>query len=109
MSNDADTRDAYHEVVVDLPNGQKLKGRPVMYAQAMKLLALREAFTLTGVGLTDYLTMFHALTGVPEDAAIFTDISLGEVLDATERFFFWRRPAPTAAPSSPPPPAPSPT
>lgn len=108
--SEVETRDAYHEVVVDLPNGKVMRGKPISYAHGMALIGLRQNFIETGAGglLVQYLEKFHALTGTKPDAPELADLTPGEVLDATDRFFFWRRPVRTEVPA-PPSPAANPT
>lgn len=110
---DTEARDAYVAVEVDLPNGAKISGKPVPYPDAMRMLVQSEQF-YAGVPLTDsvlpMLTDFERITGITQAKllALCPDLSLGEVVNLVQRFFYWRRSAPTAPPSSPSPaPAPS--
>lgn len=99
-----ETRDAYFEVVVELPNGKKLRGKPVMYPDAMRLMAMSEEFATQGTSLVPMVQEFHKLTGVPATAPELQDITLGEMVDVINRFFFQRRPekVPVSAPEKAP-------
>jgi hypothetical protein len=96
----AETRDAYHEVVVPLPNGKELRGKPPTYADGKTLLAAAEAFEMGKAPLTGYLALFHDKTGISENTPELADLTPAEVYDASQRFFFWRRPAPTEVPKN---------
>lgn len=111
--SEAEARDAYVGVEVPLPNGKAITGKPVPYREGMHLLVLSEQF-LQGAAPSDSiipaLQRFEELTGITGERlhAACPDISLGEVIDVMQRFFYWRRTAPTVVPPSPnhnPPPA----
>lgn len=112
--SESEARDAYVGVEVPLPNGKTVTGKPIPYPEAMGLLVLSEQFLVgeaaPSTSIIPALQQFETLTGITGERlkALCPDISLGEVIDIMQRFFYWRRTAPTVAPPSlaPSPPAP---
>ena len=109
---DRHTQDAYLAVTVPLPNGRTISGTPVLYPDAMRMLALADAFAAGGKPtetLGPLLADFHRVTGIAP--AAFAELTLGEVYDTVMAFFYSRRPVPAAppttvtAPAGSPPPA----
>jgi len=114
--SESEARDAYVGVEVPLPNGKTVTGKPVPYRDGMRLLVLSEAFLAGGAPtdtLVPMLAQFEQLTGITGEKleTLCPGISLGEVLDVAQRFFYWRRTAPIVVPQNPSPsnPAPSPS
>lgn len=101
MSN-TEARDAHVGVEIDLPTGRRITGRPVRYADAVALILTIDEFQAGAAPrdtLVHLLAEFQRLTGLTD--ADFADLSLGEVIDVMNRFFYHRRPAATA--TAPPP------
>jgi hypothetical protein len=107
MATDAEARDAYLGVEVDLPNGAKIIGKPVPFPDAMRMMLQSEQYyagATLGDSVVPMLTDFARITGVTQDKllALCPDLTLGEVVNLVQRFFFWRRNAATGAPGNPP-------
>lgn len=93
-----------------LPNGKTVWGKPVPFPEARKLMAQLHAFDRTGDyenTLQPAVDRFAELTGIKDDEvmALCPDMTLGDLLQEIQRFFFRRRPR---APSSPPEPTTTP-
>jgi hypothetical protein len=106
----SDVRDAYVEVLVDLPNGRQFCGRPIPWQKAVALVQQYDDYLAGGAPSATVVPMieeFLKITGT--DKALIEDLTLGEVIDVVNRFFYHRRPARIAAPSTSttPPPAPA--
>ena len=112
--SDTEARDAYLGVEVDLPNGVKVTGNPVPYPDAMKMLLLSEAF-YAGASMSEsvipMLELFERITGLSQQKllGLCPNLTLGEVVNLVQRFFFSRRNAATAPPSPASPAAPAPS
>lgn len=101
--SDTEARDAYLAVDVELPNGTTIKGKPLPFGVAKRLLLLDEQFTKgadPSASLFPMLNEFAEHTGITEDQVLAAcpDIQLGEVIDLVRRFFFSRRTVATATP-----------
>lgn len=99
--SEAETRDAYVAVEVPLPNGQIVSGKPVPFPVAMKLLGMIDGFYKGGdpdKTILPALAQFAEVTGIVDTDVLAKcpDLSLGELIDVMQRFFYQRRPAPTA-------------
>jgi hypothetical protein len=86
-------------VEFSLPNGRTLYGKPVPYPEARKILAQMCAFDRTGDYegvLVPALESFSAVSGLTDEhiMAACSNLSLGELTTAIQRFFFQRRPIP---------------
>lgn len=97
---DTEARDAYVAVEVPLPNGTIVRGKPIPWKAATELVLLSDAFASGGKPaetLVPLLTKFAALTGITEEVllGLCPDLTLGEVVDLVNRFFYSRRPAPS--------------
>lgn len=95
--SDTEARDAYLGVEVDLPNGQRVTGKPIPYGEAMRLMALSDQWAAGGnpkETLLPVLESFHRLTGITMEEIGRKDpnMSLGDVLGLINRFFFLRSP-----------------
>lgn len=103
----AETKDAYYEITVPLPNGREMRAKPMKYGDAKKLLGMAEACELGQERMSAYLAEFHRLSGIAESAPELADLTPSEVYDASHRFFSSRRPAriegQTSVPSTPAP------
>lgn len=104
--SDSEARDAFLAVDVDLPNGAKINGRPVPYPQAMRMLLLSEQFYAgapPSESIIPLLELFEQTTGITQEKLLGAcpNLSLGEVVNLVQRFFYWRRSVPTAPPSPP--------
>jgi hypothetical protein len=91
--SDTHLQAAHLKVTIRLANGEEVSGRPILYPDAMRLLALRDAYLEGGAfttSLKPMLNEFHELTGIP--ASAFYGLTIGEVNDAVAGFFGWRRP-----------------
>jgi len=80
-----------------LPNGKQLRGKPVPYPDARRIMALLHAFDRTGdyeATMVPALEQFSAVTGLTDDAIIAADptMTLGDLTTAVQRFFFRRHP-----------------
>jgi hypothetical protein len=106
--SDRQLQDAYLRVTIDLPDGSIIHGKPILYPDAVKLIALRDAFAMgEPEAWKPLLADFHRLSGITEDDL--KGLSIGEVIDTINRFFAWRRPVRTPAQTSPALGAPDPT
>lgn len=99
MPNETEVIQADVFVEFELPNGAKLRGKPVPYPAARKIMALLHAFDKTGdydKDMVPALNQFSELTGLTDEAIMAADpnTTLGELLRAIQRFFFRRRPTP---------------
>jgi hypothetical protein len=97
---DAELRDAYVSVEVELPNGEKIAGRPIHFRSGMILQGLMDDYVLQGTQKS-FDAMFDAFTqttGITEAAidAKCHPISLPEILDLVRRFIYLLRPGRTA-------------
>lgn len=104
--SDTEARDAYLGVEVDLPNGAKVTGNPVPYPDAVRMLLQSEQFYAGGSMTETIVPMlqdFERITGISQAKllGLCPSLSLGEVVNLVQRFFFSRRSAPTAPPASP--------
>lgn len=108
---DAEARDAYVAVEVPLPNGKIARGKPIGLKSAREMILLSDAFGAGGnaqTTLLPLLEMFATHTGLTEDAllALDPDLTMGDLIDVVNRFFYSRRPArsngsgPSPAPAS---------
>ncbi len=98
-------------VELRLPNETTLRGKPVPFPAARKILAQMAAFDRTGDfegTLVPALDAFSAVSGLTDETilAACPNLSLGELADAIQGFFFRRRPtsgngaAPAQAPDN---------
>lgn len=106
----ADDRDAYVAVEVPLPNGIIARGKPIPWKAAQDLILLSDAFAAGGrpsATLVPLLEGFAAATGITEAYLLdrCPDLTMGELVDLINRFFYSRRPARTGGPTSPAVPA----
>jgi len=80
-----------------LPNGKLLRGKPVPYPDARKIMAQMHAFDQTGDydgTLVPALERFSAVSGLADEQimAACPNMTLGELTTAIQLFFFQRRP-----------------
>jgi hypothetical protein len=88
--------------VVDLPNGKQLRGRPIPWRKGVELIQLYDDYMAgapAGTSVVLFLRRWVEASGV--DEAALEDLTLGEVVDAANRFFYHRRPAPTRSAAAP--------
>jgi len=107
---DAEARDAYVAVEVPLPNGKIARGKPIGLKQAREMILLSDDFSAGGNPkdtLLPLLEMFEQATGITEAylLGLDPDLTMGDLIDVVNRFFYWRRPARPAAPAAPVSPA----
>lgn len=106
--SDTEARDAYVKVAVKLPTGKELVGRPVMYPDAMRFMAMSDDYATHGGDLKALIAEFHQVTGIPTDDPVIAEVTLGEFLDAMNQYFYQRRRIPVQA-TSPATPTPTPS
>jgi hypothetical protein len=98
---DREARDAYFEVEVDLPDGQKITGRSVPFRQglALKILLYKFSETMEQVDFDALWTAFEQATGITEAQLTVRcpSITLLELTDLISRFIYLLRPGRTAA------------
>ena len=80
---------------LELPNGAKLRGKPVSYFDARRIMALLHTFDRTGdyeQTMVPALEQFSQLTGITDDMIMqaYPEATLGDVTTAVQRFFFLR-------------------
>lgn len=106
MSDESEVIAADVYVEMPLPNGLTVRGKPVPYPVARKILALLQVFDQTGdynLALVPAMEAFTAVTGITDDQimAVCPDLSLGELTTAMLHFFFRRRPPTNGAAPKP--------
>lgn len=108
--SDPELRDAYIGVELELPNGKMLQGQIIRWREGMwvKALVMEYLILPTQEKFDAAWEAFSALTGITEARIqeLCPDISLGEVLDAVNRFTYLRRNGAIAAGKQPSGPAP---
>lgn len=97
MPDESEVIQAEWFVEFPLPNGKVLRGKPVPFQAARKIMAAFAAFDR----VADYdqilvpaLDLFSTVSGISDDAiaAACPDLTLGELTSAITGFFFRRRP-----------------
>lgn len=97
MTNESEVIQADVGMEFELPNGTKLRGKPVPYPAARKIMALLHAFDRTGdyeATMVPALEQFSTVTGITDEQilAAFPAMTLGDLTTAVQRFFFLRHP-----------------
>lgn len=101
MSSNPECRDATVRVDVELPNGTLVSGRIIPWRKAMALILKADEFTRKGGSpdktIVPVFEEFSQLTGVTFEQleALCPDLTLGEIVDVMNRFFYALRPGPT--------------
>ena len=88
----SDTTDAYSHVTVLFADGRSLTGSPVLYGDARALLLKLDEYSRTSDvhTLDAVVQQFCQVTGIAE-SALTERRTLGEVIEAMQRFFYHRR------------------
>ncbi|HWP38947.1 MAG TPA: hypothetical protein VNL18_15480 [Gemmatimonadales bacterium] len=91
--SDLETRDAYLGVEVALPNGATVRGKPIPYGEAVRLMALADEWASGGdpkTTLLELLESFHRLSGITREEIMRRDpdLTLGDMMGVITSFFF---------------------
>ena len=80
-----------------LPNGTSVRGKPVPYPEARKMLAVLYDHTSTYGAVQGVIDRFVKLTGISEAEVmeLYPTMTGGDFTDAIQNFFFQRSPRPT--------------
>src|SRR5712664_235250 len=101
---DNEARDAWFEVVVDLPNRAKVTGRSIPFRAglALKILLYKFSETISQEDFDKLWAAFEAATGVTEAEIqrLCPSITLLELTDLVSRFIYVLRIAGSVAPST---------
>lgn len=104
--SDTETQEAYGLVTVTLPNGAVVRGKSIPWSDAVEIITLNDRF-ISGESPTQ--TLLPMLKRFTDTSGItFADLrqqdphlTLGELIDVFNAFFYHRRPARTNGASPP--------